>query len=90
MACYNSPTSVTISGGNDGINEIARLLQEADVFHRKFKTQGAAYHSQMMQSIKDEYLSAIAHIQPRQITGRMISSLWGKEVPAGSLLDGEY
>ncbi|CAN9134533.1 unnamed protein product [Alternaria alternata] len=90
VACYNSPTSVTLSGGNDGIDEIARLLQGADIFHRKLKTQGAAYHSQMMHSIKDEYLSAIAHIQPRQITGRMISSLWGKELPAGTLLDGEY
>jgi emericellamide synthase (highly reducing iterative type I polyketide synthase) len=90
IACYNSPTSVTLSGGNDGIEQIARLLQKADVFHRKLKTQGAAYHSQMMQSIEDEYRSAIAHIQPRPITGRMMSSLWGKELPTGSLLDGDY
>ncbi|KAF2633120.1 putative polyketide synthase [Macroventuria anomochaeta] len=90
IACYNSPTSVTLSGGNDGIAVIARLLQDADVFHRKLKTQGAAYHSQMMQAIEEEYRLAIAHIQPRPLTGHMMSSLKGKKLPPGSLLDGDY
>ncbi|KAF2257594.1 putative polyketide synthase [Lojkania enalia] len=90
IACYNSPASVTLSGGNDGIAVIARLLQDADVFHRKLKTQGAAYHSQMMQAIEEEYRSAIAHIQPRPLTGHMTSSLKGKMLPAGFLLDGDY
>ncbi|KAJ5233183.1 polyketide synthase [Penicillium chermesinum] len=90
IACYNSPTSVTLSGGNSDIAAVAALLQEDDVFHRKLRTRGAAYHSQMMQAIEEEYKSAIAHIQPRPLAGNMISSLHGKKLSAGLILDGEY
>ncbi|KAG8676086.1 Highly reducing polyketide synthase 40 [Fusarium poae] len=92
IACYNSPTSVTLSGDSEAINAIAELLQDDDVFNRKLKTQGAAYHSQMMQAMEEEYRSAIAHIQPRPVdtSVTMMSSLLGKKLPAGFLLDGEY
>jgi emericellamide synthase (highly reducing iterative type I polyketide synthase) len=90
IACYNSPASVTLSGENDSIAAVAALLQEDDVFHRKLRTRGAAYHSQMMQAIEEDYRSAIAHIQPRPLAGNMMSSLNGKKLPAGFLLDGDY
>lgn len=90
IACYNSPKSVTLSGDSGGIDALAGLLQDDDVFHRKLKTKGAAYHSQMMQAIVEEYRSAIEHIQPRPLAARMMSSLRGKALPAGFLLDSSY
>ncbi|KAL6886030.1 putative polyketide synthase [Trichoderma evansii] len=89
IACYNSVGSVTLSGDNDSISAVAALLQDNDVFHRKLKTQGAAYHSQMMQKIEEEYRSALAHIQPRPVAGNMMSSLNGKKL-SSELLDGDY
>lgn len=63
IACYNSLASVTLSGDNDGIAAVASLLEDDDIFYRKLKTKGAAYHSQMMQAIEEEYRSTITYIQ---------------------------
>lgn len=90
IACYNSPASVTLSGDNDSIAAVAALLQKDDVFHRRLRTRGAAYHSRMMRAIEEDYRSAIAHIQPRPLAGNMMSSLNGKKLSAGFLLDGDY
>ncbi|KAL4815813.1 hypothetical protein BDW67DRAFT_176121 [Aspergillus spinulosporus] len=90
ITCYNSPDSVTLSGDNNSIEAVATLLQEDNVFHRKLRTRGAAYHSQIMQAINKDYQSAIAHIQPRPLAGHMMSSLNGKKLSAGFLLDGDY
>ncbi|KAL4971194.1 acyl transferase/acyl hydrolase/lysophospholipase [Aspergillus desertorum] len=90
IACYNSPASVTLSGDDDSIAAVAALLQQDDVFHRKLRTRGAAYHSQMMQAIEEDYRSAITHIQPRPLAGHIWSSLNGKKLSAGFLLDGDY
>jgi emericellamide synthase (highly reducing iterative type I polyketide synthase) len=44
----------------------------------------------MMQAIHEEYRSAIVDIQPCPLTGHIVSSLKGKKLPAGFLLDGDY
>ncbi|KAF2158340.1 hypothetical protein M409DRAFT_71690 [Zasmidium cellare ATCC 36951] len=90
IACYNSPGSVTLSGSNGGIESVAALLQDDNIFNRKLKTKGAAYHSAMMHSIEYEYRSAIASIKPRPLAGQMMSSLTGKKLPAGFLVDADY
>jgi acyl transferase domain-containing protein len=62
VACVNAPTSVTLSGDAAGIDELAELLKEADVFARKLQVD-TAYHSPHMQILASDCSEAIADIK---------------------------
>jgi acyl transferase domain-containing protein len=64
VACVNSPSSVTISGDEVGIDELSELLKANSVFCRKLKVENA-YHSHHMQLIKNKYLESIAGFSPK-------------------------
>jgi acyl transferase domain-containing protein len=55
IGCYNSPQSVTLSGGEHAIDEVRRLLVERGIFARKVNTSGNAYHSHLMKSAAKEF-----------------------------------
>lgn len=55
LACINSPSSVTISGDMEAIEELEAALIEKNVFARKLKV-GAAYHSHHMEHQKKDYM----------------------------------
>ena len=55
VACINSPESVTISGETPAIDSLLDHLQAQNVFARKLKTGGRAYHSHQMLAIGSEY-----------------------------------
>ncbi|KAF6813125.1 polyketide synthase [Colletotrichum sojae] len=58
IACENSPSSVTISGDADLVEEVISGIREAnpDVLARLLKVE-RAYHSQHMQEVGEKYLS---------------------------------
>ncbi|GKT61721.1 polyketide synthase [Colletotrichum tofieldiae] len=58
IACENSPSSVTISGDADLVDEVLSQIQESrpDVLARRLKVE-KAYHSHHMQEVGGRYLS---------------------------------
>lgn len=54
VACRNSPTSVTVSGDLNAIDELEGLLKADKVFARKLKVP-TGYHSHHMQPIAEPY-----------------------------------
>ncbi|CRG92461.1 Nonribosomal peptide synthetase 14 [Talaromyces islandicus] len=55
VACINSPESVTLSGDVLAVDAIIAALQLRNLFARKLKTDGRAYHSHHMQAVGDQY-----------------------------------
>ncbi|KAH8698372.1 putative polyketide synthase [Talaromyces proteolyticus] len=86
IACVNSPTSVTLSGDTEGIEELEPMLNEAGVFARKLKVD-TAYHSPHMQIIAGQYFEAIADIttMPAKKGCRMHSSVQGALIDPNEL-----
>ncbi|KAI8623623.1 polyketide synthase [Xylariaceae sp. FL1651] len=60
IAGINSPKSVTISGDHDAIDIIAQIFAELNIFHRKLKTGGIAYHSNHMRSVGNFYMADLS------------------------------
>ncbi|KAL9041483.1 MAG: hypothetical protein Q9214_004096, partial [Letrouitia sp. 1 TL-2023] len=48
VGCHNSPGNVTVTGDLNAIVQLSEALQARDIFARKLKTGGKAYHSQHM------------------------------------------
>lgn len=55
IACENSPTSVTLSGDEDQVDAVVEQLKYDDpnLFARRLKTGGMAYHSHHMTEVGD-------------------------------------
>ncbi|KAI1744483.1 reducing type I polyketide synthase [Xylaria scruposa] len=63
IACFNSPSSVTLSGDTDAITRLEKLLNAEGIFARKLKVQ-AAFHSHHMLPLQNEYLVTMRrHLQ---------------------------
>ncbi|KAI0025583.1 putative polyketide synthase [Xylariomycetidae sp. FL0641] len=57
VACHNSPTSTTLSGDREAIEDLKTILDKKSVFARVLKTGGKAYHSHHMKAAADKYLN---------------------------------
>jgi acyl transferase domain-containing protein len=55
VACANSPESATVSGDTVAINELLRTLEGKNIWARKLKTGGKAYHSHHMKIVGPKY-----------------------------------
>lgn len=93
IACFNSPSGVTVSGDSTAIDELKAVLDADGIFNRKLKTNGAAYHSHQMKAIEEEYAAALAgstqsHV-PVRSSVRMFSSVLGKEI-GETAIKGDY
>lgn len=85
IACFNSPSSLTISGDEPAIAEIERAIQEKQVFNRRLQVD-VAYHSHHMNLVAKEYHAAIRHVeQPAPTKVRFHSSLLGRQVDSSEL-----
>lgn len=82
IACLNSPSSVTISGDIDAIEEIERMAAADDVFARRLKV-GCAYHSHHMDSMACEYERILS--QHLQMSGSFDGILFSSPVTGGLL-----
>ncbi|KAI0403947.1 ketoacyl-synt-domain-containing protein [Xylaria palmicola] len=89
IACYNSPTSLTISGDEAGIDELKNIAEEKQLFNRKLFVD-TAYHSHHMNLLAKDYQESIADVRPPVSTDvRFHSSLLGKRLD-GSELEPSY
>ncbi|KAI1816678.1 ketoacyl-synt-domain-containing protein [Poronia punctata] len=85
VACYNSPTSLTISGDEAGIDELRTVAEGKQLFNRKLFVD-TAYHSHHMNLLAKEYQSSISELQPPITTEvRFHSSLMGQRVDGSEL-----
>jgi acyl transferase domain-containing protein/NADPH:quinone reductase-like Zn-dependent oxidoreductase len=89
VACINSPSSVTLSGDVEAVEELQPILTEKSIFNRQLKV-GVAYHSAHLEPVADEYLDLIKNVQPAATaTATFYSSLLGR-VAEPSELTPEY
>ncbi|KAI0001395.1 ketoacyl-synt-domain-containing protein [Xylariaceae sp. FL0662B] len=89
IACYNSPTSLTISGDEAGIDELKKVVEEKQLFNRKLFVD-TAYHSHHMSLLAKDYQQSIQDLEgPISTETRFYSSLVGQRID-GKELRPEY
>lgn len=92
IACFNSPSSLTISGDSAGIAALEALLQarQPDTFNRRLQVE-TAYHSHHMDLVAQEYAESLSSLAPPRAKSnvRFYSSLHGRQVN-GSECDVNY
>ncbi|HTU20951.1 MAG TPA: type I polyketide synthase [Gemmataceae bacterium] len=79
LAAVNSPASVTLSGDAAPLEEIARALEQRQVFCRFLQVQ-YAFHSAQMDPVRDELLASLHGIQPRTATLPLFSTVSGQRI----------
>uniref|UniRef100_A0A8H7N2E1 Carrier domain-containing protein n=1 Tax=Bionectria ochroleuca TaxID=29856 RepID=A0A8H7N2E1_BIOOC len=84
VACVNSPSSVTISGDVEALEEIEALLVADKVFARRLTVQ-AAYHSPQMQPFAKDYRAALAEVLHQ--AGEFDDVLYSSPVTGGVVQD---
>ncbi|KAL4905236.1 hypothetical protein BDW74DRAFT_178239 [Aspergillus multicolor] len=92
IACYNGPSSVTISGVEAAIDELKAELDGDSVFARKLRT-GVAYHSKQMQEVAQAYADAIGAIEPGSAALReptMVSTVVGRQISLETVQQADY
>ncbi|KAI1754183.1 hypothetical protein F4782DRAFT_493555 [Xylaria castorea] len=94
IACFNSPTNITLSGSFDAINRLRLLLDQNGIFSRRINT-GVAYHSPAMCAVADEYLDYLGILEaPQDVKSlqcpRMISTVTGTIVTSDRLTNPRY
>jgi NADPH:quinone reductase-like Zn-dependent oxidoreductase len=89
IACYNSPSSLTISGDEPAIAELEKICEEKQVFNRRLVVD-VAYHSHHMDLVAKDYRASLAHLRPPVPTDiRFHSSLYGHLID-GTELQANY
>lgn len=101
VACVNSPSSVTLSGDVDAIDDLETMISADGRFARKLKVT-TAYHSPHMRHVAANYLAMIGEMTPKQPNETtdsnsdsgnrpaMYSSLTGSMVTSAEQLNAEY
>lgn len=89
IACYNSPSSLTISGDEAGIDELKQIVEEKQLFNRKLFVD-TAYHSHHMNLLAKDYQASIDQLEgPISTEVRFHSSLLGRRID-GKELEATY
>ena len=65
IAAMNSPSAVTISGETQALDELLERLESKEVYCQKLRLD-FAFHSHFMDSIRDEFLTAMPALQMRR------------------------
>lgn len=86
VACVNSPSSVTVSGGISGIAGMEAMLKEQGIFARRLKVE-TAYHSPHMEMISVPYLGMMKDVETRdgRQNRKMYSAVTGGPVDPSEL-----
>lgn len=85
IACFNSPSSLTISGDEPAIAELEKLAEDKQMFNRRLMVD-VAYHSHHMNLVAKEYRASIAKLEaPLQTNVKFHSSLYGNRVEGTEL-----
>ncbi|XXH03512.1 hypothetical protein Hte_009917 [Hypoxylon texense] len=80
-ACENSPSSTTVSGDAEAIDELSDIMTTKQIFNRKLFVD-VAYHSPHMKLIADLYHNMIADVELREADSdvEFFSSLRSRKV----------
>ncbi|KAL2069229.1 hypothetical protein VTL71DRAFT_15567 [Oculimacula yallundae] len=97
VACFNSPSSLTLSGDVDAIDYLQTIISADGIFARKLRVT-TAYHSPHMREVSEKYLDMIGEITPKKPdmttdssnSPVMYSSLTGSIVSAAEQLNAQY
>ncbi|MCJ1283507.1 hypothetical protein MMC26_002837 [Xylographa opegraphella] len=85
LAAVNSPTSCTLSGDDDAVQQIAMLCEKEKIFCRSLRSE-IAYHSHHMTHVAQAYEKALRDAdiapQPSSTECDMFSSVTGQQVKA--------
>jgi NADPH:quinone reductase-like Zn-dependent oxidoreductase/malonyl CoA-acyl carrier protein transacylase len=85
IACFNSPSSLTISGDEPALAELERSVEEKQMFNRRLIVD-VAYHSHHMNLVAKEYRGSIAKLAaPVPTSVRFHSSLYGQLIDGTEL-----
>ncbi|KAJ5773670.1 hypothetical protein N7457_008566 [Penicillium paradoxum] len=91
IACYNSPSSLTLSGTVEGLTKAQKRLTEDSKFARMLQVN-LAYHSTFMDEISHGYTDLLSkdfeHLPFKEGAVRMFSSVTGKQLAGPT--DAEY
>ncbi|KAJ5961308.1 uncharacterized protein N7479_008458 [Penicillium vulpinum] len=83
IACYNSPSSLTLSGTMEGLTKVQKQLTKDSKFARMLQVN-VAYHSTFMDEISHGYTDLLAkdfeHLPFKEGAVRMFSSVTGKQL----------
>jgi acyl transferase domain-containing protein/NADPH:quinone reductase-like Zn-dependent oxidoreductase/acyl carrier protein len=88
IGAVNSPRSITVSGEPAALQEIARRLASANVWHR-FLRVNYAFHSAQMEPVKRALKAALKDIAPGRPSLPICSTVSG-EMSGGEIFDAEY
>ncbi|TVY13419.1 Reducing polyketide synthase PKS2 [Lachnellula arida] len=89
IACFNSPSSLTLSGDESAIDELQTMIEQKQMFNRKLQVD-VAYHSHHMKLIAEEYQESLRTLVPPKTTNvKFFSALLGHLVD-GSKLQSSY
>ncbi|KAJ4409179.1 Type I Iterative PKS [Gnomoniopsis sp. IMI 355080] len=94
VACENSPTSITMSGDESSIEELAKLVEAKQLFNRKLRVD-VAYHSPHMNLVATDYHESIREAMSTQQSSANLpvefySSLRGMKIEDLAALDAQY
>src|SRR5215469_6387643 len=79
LACCNSPSSVTLSGDADALEDLFRSLSSKGAFCRMLRLS-YPFHSHYMDPLRDDLVGALQDIFPRKAKIRMVSSVTGSDL----------
>lgn len=79
VACVNSPSSTTVSGDIQGIDELEEYLTIDKVFARKLKVR-VAYHSHHMLPLVKEYTAALKKVLGSHTSGDLGGIIYSSPV----------
>lgn len=88
IGAINSPTSVTLSGKEEVLKQIAQVLEKKEIFNRMLKVE-VPYHSYIMETIKEELLDSLKGVCPRENQVPIYSTVTGTRFQ-GSAFNANY
>ncbi|EKG10393.1 Beta-ketoacyl synthase [Macrophomina phaseolina MS6] len=89
VGCVNSPSSVTLSGDVEAIDQLERMLQQEGRFARKLRVQ-VAYHSPHMRTVADDFVAAVGEVTTQQSDIVMFSSVTEERIDDPTVLGARY
>jgi acyl transferase domain-containing protein/NADPH:quinone reductase-like Zn-dependent oxidoreductase/acyl carrier protein len=88
IAAINGPTSITISGNTDSLNELHAKYNEMGVFNQLLDVS-VPYHSPLMKLVKDQLLDSLKTIKGTKNNTALYSTVTG-DLIAGDQIDNNY
>ena len=79
IAAINGPSTVTVAGDSDVLDDIARQLDELEIFNRLLNGK-VPYHTHYMDTIKEELLKAFRELTPGAATIPLYSTVTGERL----------